>query len=205
MHLLLELVTVAFTALAGLHAWARRGGAGLWLFGSLLLLGWVRESFVAVRDLLYGFAPLHLVLGGTPLIAAVVWAYSIYTALCWSEEMSGRPWFAESESWRGAVPAPATLALVGLFMIALACFYEPFLALTGMARWEGGTRTTAGVPWIALIGYPTLAVAFLALHGAVIGRFRHAGARLLALGLSMPALGIGHAWALQELKRVLVW
>ena len=203
MHLLLELVTVAFTALAGLHAWARRGRAGIWLFGSLLLLGWVREGFVAVRDLLYGFAPLHIVLGGTPLIAAVVWAYSIYAALCWSEEMTGHPLC--DEVWRDAVPAPATLGLVGLFMMALACFYEPFLALTGMARWEGGTRATAGVPWIALIGYPTLAVAFLAVHGAVIGRLRHSGARLLALALAMPALGIAHAWALQELKRVLGW
>jgi hypothetical protein len=203
MHLLLELVTVVFTALAGLHAWARRGWAGIWLFGSLVLLGWVRESFVVVRDLLYGFAPLYLVLGGTPLIAAVVWAYSIYAALCWSEEVTGRPWL--DGTTRDAVPAPSTLGLVALFMMALACFYEPFLALTGMARWEGGTRATAGVPWIALIGYPTLAVAFLAVHGVLLGRLRHAGARLLALGLAMPALGMAHAWALQGLKRVLGW
>jgi hypothetical protein len=198
MHLLLELLTVAFTALAGLHAWARRGSGGLWLFGSLLLLGAVREGFVAFRELLYGFAPLHLEVGGTPLIAAVVWAFSIYAAVCWSEEVGGPRLGA-------GVPAARTLGLVALFMTALACFYEPFLALTDMARWEAGTRATGGVPWVALIGYPTLAVAFLAAHGAVAGRLRHPAARLLALAVVVPALALAHAWGLQQLKRLLGW
>jgi hypothetical protein len=198
MHLVLELLTVSFTALAGLHAWARRGAAGLWLFGSLLLLGAVRESYVAFRDLLYGFAALHLEPGGTPLIAAVVWAYSIYVALAWSDEIAG-PRSSE------AVPPALTLALVALFMVALACFYEPFLAMTGLARWEEGTRATAGVPWIAIIGYPTLAVAFLVVHGAIAATVRHPLARLLAVAVAVPALGLGHAWGLQELKRLLGW
>ena len=198
MHLVLELLTVSFTALAGLHAWARRGTAGLWLFGSLLLLGAVRESFVAFRDLLYGFAPVYLELAGTPLIAAVVWAYSIYAALAWSDEVAG-PQSSE------AVPPALTLGLVALFMVALACFYEPFLAMTGLARWEEGTRASAGVPWIALIGYPTLAVAFLVVHGAIAAAVRHPLARLLAVALAVPALGLGHAWGLQELKRLLGW
>ena len=197
MHLLLELLTVVFTLLAGLHAWARRSD-GLWLFGSLLLLGAVREGFVAFRDLLYGFVPLHLEIAGTPLIAAVVWAFSIYAALCWSAEVEGpRP--------EAGLPAARTLGLVALFMLALACFYEPFLALTGLARWEEGTRATGGVPWIALIGYPTLAAAFLAVYGAVTARLRHPAARLLALALAVPALGLAHAWGLQELKRLLGW
>ena len=198
MHLVLELLTVSFTALAGLHAWARRGAAGLWLFGSLLLLGAVRESFVAFRDLLYGFASLHLDPGGMPLIAAVVWAYSIYVALAWSDEIAG-PRSSE------AVPPALTLGLVALFMVALACFYEPFLAMTGLARWEEGTRTSAGVPWIALLGYPTLAVAFLVVHGGIAAAVRHPLARLLAVAVAVPALGLGHAWALQELKRLLGW
>jgi hypothetical protein len=198
MHLVLELLTVSFTALAGLHAWARRGVAGLWLFGSLLLLGAVRESFVAYRDLLYGFAPLHLEPGGTPLIAAVVWAYSIYVALAWSDEIAG-PRSSE------AVPPALTLGLVSLFMVALACFYEPFLAMTGLARWEEGTRASAGVPWMALVGYPTLAVAFLVVHGAIAAAVRHPLARLLAVAVAIPALGLGHAWGLQELKRLLGW
>ena len=198
MHLVLELLTVGFTILAGLHAWARRGTAGLWLFGSLLVLGAVRETFVAFRDLLYGFAPVYLEIGGTPLIAAVVWAYSIYAALAWSEEIAG-PRSSE------AVPPPRTLGLVALFMVALACFYEPFLAMTGLARWEAGTRASAGVPWVALIGYPTLAVAFLVLHGFIAASVRHPLARGLAVAVAMPALGLGHAWGLQELKRLLGW
>jgi hypothetical protein len=103
------------------------------------------------------------------------------------------------------VPAPRSLGLVALFMLALASFYEPFLALTGMARWEDGTRTTGSVPWIALVGYPSLAVAFLALYGGITGVLRSPGPRLLALGLAMPALGLAHAWALLALKRLLGW
>lgn len=198
MHLLLELLTVLFTAIAGLHAWARRGTAGVWLFGSLLVLGAVRESFVVYRELLYGFAPLRLELLDTPLIAAVVWAYSIYAALVWSEEVTG-PMSSES------VPGPRALGLVSLFMVALASFYEPFLALTGMARWEVGTQASGGVPWIALIGYPTLAAAFLVVHGALATAFRHPLARLAGTALAVPALGVAHAWGLQALKRLLGW
>ena len=197
MHLLLELLTVAFTALSGLHAWGRRGTEGLWLFASLLVLGAVRESFVAFRDLLYGFAPLHLEVFGTPLIAAVVWAFSIYVALVWSEEVAGPAGRGETST--------VTLALVAVLMVALACFYEPFLALTGMARWEAGTRSSGGVPWIALIGYPTLGVAFLVVYGALTRALRHPLARGLALGVAVPALGLAHAWGLQVLKRLLGW
>jgi hypothetical protein len=198
MILFFELFVVAGALFAGLHAWARRGAAGAWLFGSLLLLGWVRETYVVLRDLLYGFPVLDLVFAGTPVIAAVIWAFSIYVALSWSEEV-GAP------RWRDDLPAASTLLLVAAFMIALACFYEPFLAHTGMARWQSGTRRTAGVPWIALIGYPTMAALHLLAYGATARWLPRAWPRGVALALLVPALAIAHAWGLQRLKHALGW
>lgn len=198
MLLFFEIFTLAAALVAGVHAWARRGAAGAWLFGSLLVLGWIRETYVALRDLLYGFPVLDLVFAGTPVMAAVIWAFSIYAALCWWEETSG--W-----RWGERPPRPVPLLAVAGFMVALACFYEPFLALTGMARWQAGTRVTLGVPWIALIGYPTLTILFLVSYGVVVYRWRAWLPRLLTLALLLPGLALAHAWGLQQLKRLLGW
>jgi hypothetical protein len=198
MLLFFEIFTLASALVAWLHAWARRGAAGAWLLGSLLALGWIRETFVALRDLLYGFPVLDLIFGGTPVMAAVIWSFSIYAGICWWEEVSG--W-----RWSERPPAMGPLGAVAGFMVLLACFYEPFLALTGMARWEPGTRTTAGVPWIALIGYPSLTLLFLAGYGAVVARWPAGLARLLTLALLLPGLAVAHAWGLQQLKRALDW
>lgn len=198
MRLFLELFTLGAALLVGVHAWGRRGAPGTWLFASLLALGWIRESYVALRDLLYGFPVLDLVFAGTPVIAAVIWAFSIYAALVWTEEVSAWTW---SEA-----PMPGgALLRTAFFMVALACFYEPFLALTDMARWEEGTRRTLGVPWIALVGYPTLTLLFLAAYGVVVWRWRRPWPRLLALAVLIPALAVGHATALQALKDALGW
>lgn len=200
MHFFFELLTVAFTAITGWHAWRVRGRDGLWLFGALLALGTLRENFVALAQWLYGFAPLRLRAGAAPVIAAVVWAFSIYAALCWVEEVS-------RESWRGGEwrPTPRFLALVAVFMMALACLYEPFLALVRMARWEEGTWKMAGVPVIALVGYPTLAVAFFAAFAALARRLRPGLPLLAGLAVVMPLLAFAHAWGLQALKHALGW
>lgn len=198
MLLFFELFTVGTALLLGLHAWWRRGAAGAWLFGSLVALGWIREAYVQLRDLLYGFPVLDLVFGETPVIAAVSWAVSIYAALCWWEETSG--W-----RWQERVPGALSLLAVAAFMVALACFFEPFLALSGMARWQAGTRATAGVPWIAWVGYPTLAVLFLVSYGMLATTLRRALPRLLGLALLLPSLAVAHAWGLQTLKHALGW
>ena len=174
-----------------------RGWTGVRLLGALLLLGFLRESFVALRELLYRFAPLHLRLGRAPLLASIIWGFSIYAAVVWAERISKEP-FGERR------PSSRFLAWVALFMIALACFYEPVLALLGMARWQEGTRATFGVPWIAWVGYPTLAVLFLLLWGWAAER-SSAGRRVAALFVPLPFLAIGHAWGLQALKRALGW
>ncbi|HEV8237916.1 MAG TPA: hypothetical protein VGS57_00950 [Thermoanaerobaculia bacterium] len=200
MHFFFELLTVAFTALTGWHAWRLRGGDGLWLFSSLLVLGTLRENFVALAQWLYGFAPLRLRAGAAPMIAAVVWAFSIYAALCWVEEVSGEQW--RVAGWR---PTWRFFVLVAIFMMALACLYEPFLALIRMARWEEGTWKMGGVPVIALVGYPSLAVAFLAAFAALGRRLRRGGPLLAGLAVMVPLLAFAHAWGLQALKRALGW
>jgi hypothetical protein len=194
MHLFLELFTVAAFVAAAVHARWRWGVEGVWLFGSMLWLGLVRENFVVVRELLYGFAPLTLEVGRAPLIAAVIWGFSIWAAVVWAEAV-GPP----------RVISARGLALVAVFMVGLAWFYEPLLGRVGMARWEAGTRATLGVPWIAMVGYPTLALPFLALYVSVSGRICRPGPRAAVLAVAIGALGVAHAWGLQTLKRLLGW
>lgn len=197
MHLFVEIVTLLCFLITVAHAIYLRPGTGSWLMGSLLFLGYLRESFVIFMKYLYGFAPLTLMLGPAPVIVTVIWGYSIYAAVCWAEGMRGDQRL--EQSWR----SPHFLALVGIFMMALACFYEPFLALIAMARWEEGTRFVGGVPLIALIGYPTLAVPAVAAWGWIMERFAPGRSRLAALFATMLALGLIHAAGLQGLKNVL--
>lgn len=82
-------MTLAFFLGFVAHAVATRGREGAALFGALLVLGFLRENFVALRDLLYGFGDLHLRLGRAPLIASIIWGYSIYAAVVWTEAVSG--------------------------------------------------------------------------------------------------------------------
>jgi hypothetical protein len=74
-----------------------------------------------------------------------------------------------------------------------------------MARWEPETRMTLGVPWIALVGYPTLAIPFLlawsAVRRGVVGWPR----RLPALAGILTLLALGHALGLAGLKTALGW
>lgn len=196
MHLFFELsILVCFLASAG-HAVRTRGRSGGALFAALFLLGLARESWVLLRDLLYGFAPLHLLLGRTPLIATLIWGFSLYAAAVWAEAVTGEPLERQ--------PSARFLAAVALFMVALAGFYEPLLELAGMARWQEGTRSTLGVPWIALVGYPTLATAFFALWGGLPSRPGAWGRRGAGFAL-LPLLGVLHAQGLQLLKRSLGW
>lgn len=203
MHLFIETLTLVFFLGCAAHAVATRGRSGAALFGAMLLLGFLRENFVTLRDILYGFGPLHLRFGRAPLIASIIWGYSIYAAVVWAEAVSeGRG--GRGERLEDRRPSGRFLALAALFMIALACFYEPFLALIHMARWQAGTRTTLGVPWITWIGYPTLAVLFLFLWGWAMERRTVAG-RAAALLVPLPVLACGHAAALQALKTALGW
>jgi hypothetical protein len=199
LHLFFELFTLAAFAATGLWAIRRWRADGAWLVGALFALGGVRENFVILERHLYGFADLALMLGAAPLVSAIVWSYSILVAVAVAEALLARP-FAPDRLPRGA-----ELALAAATMIALAGFYEPLLARTGMARWEAGTATWLEVPRIALVGYPTLAVAALALIGAVLGRWRTTGARLAALAVTIPALALAHAAGLVALKRALGW
>jgi hypothetical protein len=194
LHLFIELLTLAaFLATAAHAAWLR-GRPGAAIFGAMLLLGLVRENAVALREVLYGFAPLHLMLGKAPLIASVVWGFSIYLALVWAELMTGEPLADRRASAR-------LLGAVSLFMIALAWFYEPFLALIEMARWQEGTRTVLDVPLIAMVGYPSLAVAFLLLWTWS----RRRGLGPLPTLAALAVLAVGHAFSLQALKDLLGW
>ena len=197
MHLFIEILTLLFFLACAAHAAATRGRTGAAFFAAMLLLGFLRENFVTVRDLLYGFGPLHLMFGRAPLIAAIIWGYSIYAAVVWTETVSG-------ERLEDRRPSLRFLARTALFMIALACFYEPFLALLHMARWQPGTRSTLGVPWITWIGYPTLAVLFLLLWGWALERRTVAG-RAAALLIPLPLLAFGHAWGLQAVKTAFGW
>jgi len=195
MHLLIEVLTLLFFLGFVAHAVILRGVAGAAFFGAMLLLGFLRENFVALRDILYGFAPLHLMFGRAPLIASIIWGYSIYAALVWAEGVSG-------EQYGTRRPSARFLVLVALFMIALACFYEPFLALIGMARWQAGTRSVLGVPLITWLGYPSLAILFLLLWSWAMERDSGAK-RAAALLVSLPVLAVGHALGLQAIKDVL--
>lgn len=196
MHLFLELFTLASFLAIVAHAARNRGGGGVALLSALFLLGLLRENAVAIRALLYDFAPLALHLGRAPLIATIIWGFSIYAAIVFAEEVTAEPIGRR-------VPSARALGAVALFMIALVGFYEPFLARVGMARWQEGTRATLGVPWIALIGYPTLAVGFLLLWGWA-AKGTHP-LRLAILVLGLPALALAHAFGLQALKSSLGW
>ena len=196
MELFLELTTFVFCGIVVWHAWSLRGSKGLSFLAALLALGFVRENFVVLRDILYGYGDL-LTLGAAPVLGAVIWGYSLYVAVCWTEVMTG-------ERLDDLRPSVRFLAFVGLFMVALVGFFEPFLHLVDMARWQTGTRSTLGVPWIALVGYPSLTVPFVVLW-CRLTRIAGPGGRRLALTLSIPALAIGHAWALAWLKASLGW
>ena len=196
MHLFIELFTLASFLAIVFHASWSRGRSGLAVLSALFLLGLLRENAVAIRALLYDFAPLALHLGKAPLIATIIWGFSIYAALVFTEEVTGDP-------IGDRIPSARALGAAALFMIALVGFYEPFLARIGMARWQEGTRATLGVPWIALVGYPTLAVGFLLLWGWAARRAK--SFRLAILVLGIPALAMGHALGLQALKRWLDW
>jgi hypothetical protein len=195
MLLFIEILTLLFFLGFVAHAVILRGAAGAAFFGAMLLLGFLRENFVVLRDLLYGFAPLRLMLGRAPLIASIIWGYSIYAAVVWAEAVSGERYGARRPSGR-------FLALVSIFMIALACFYEPFLALIGMARWQAGTRSVLGVPLITWIGYPSLAVLFLLLWDWAMERDSNAK-RAAALLIPLPFLAVGHALGLHAIKSTL--
>lgn len=197
MHLFIETLTLLFFLGFVAHAVILRGAAGAGFFGAMLLMGFLRENFVVLRDILYGFAPLHLMFGRAPLIASIIWGYSIYAAMVWAEAVSG-------ERYGDRRPSGRFLALVAVFMIALACFYEPFLALIGMARWQAGTRAVLGVPLITWIGYPSLAVLFLLLWSWAMGRDSRLK-RIAALLIPLPFLAIGHALGLQAVKSALDW
>lgn len=198
-HLLFELaIAGGFAATA---AWAARrfGPNGLWLAGFLFALGALRENLVALARLLYGFSDLTFELGAAPLIAALVWGYSILAAVAAGETLLGR-------RFDPAAPADGRLlAVAALFLAALAGFYEPLLARVGMARWEAGTLEVANVPAIALVGYPTLGAAALALSGWIQTRWRERAPRLAAYALAAPLLALAHAAGLQALKRWLGW
>jgi hypothetical protein len=199
LHLFLELFTLASFVLTGWWTARRFGRDGLWLYGFLFALGGVRENFVVLERLLYGYADLHLLVGRAPAIGAVIWGFSIAAAIAAAEAIRGVPFALDR------VPRAGELLLVALFMTALAGFFEPFLKSVAMARWQPGTATLLDVPKIALVGYPTFAVASLAVAGALFGRFRRPGPRLVALAFATPPLALGHAWSLQRLKDALGW
>lgn len=198
MLLAIELLTLAFFLLSVAHAVASRGREGIWLMGSLLALGFLRENLVALYKILYAFAPLQLMLGAAPLIGTIIWGYSIYAAIVWAEAIGG------SDGVRGHIRA-RDIGLASLFMIALVFFYEPFLKLIGMARWEDGTRWALGVPAIALIGYPTLTALFLLAWRWVARREAQGIRRFTALAATLGPVAAVHAFGLQALKNALDW
>jgi hypothetical protein len=199
LHLFLELFTLASFLATGAWAAHRFGRDGAWLAGFLTVLGAVRESWVVLQRYLYEFADLYLKIGRTPLIAAVIWGFAILCGVAAVEALTGRVLRPDR------VPDLPQLAWLALFMVALAGFFEPFLALVEMARWEAGTAALAGVPKIALVGYPTFAVGSLAASGWLLGRFQRALPRALSLAVAVPALAVGHAWGLAQLKVLLGW
>ena len=198
MLLFLELFTAGSFLVCLLHAVAIRGRDGLWFLGALLGLGLVRENFVALYRLLYEYGEFTLQVGFAPVIGAVIWGYSIYLAMLWAERVTGDGTNERRHSSIGFLFA------VVLFMMALACFYEPFLKLMGMARWQDGTQATGDVPWIALVGYPTLTIGFFLAWDWAVQRadpWLRAG-RLVS---SLLPLALFHALGLQLLKNALGW
>lgn len=199
LHLFLELFTLGSFLATGWWARRRFGRDGLWLYGFLFVLGGVRENFVILERVLYGYADLTLMLGRAPLIGAIIWGFSIAAAIAACEAIRRTPFALDR------LPRVGELLWVALFLVALAGFFEPFLKLVEMARWQPGTATLLNVPKIALVGYPSFAVATLAVSGWILGRWRSAGARLVALALATPPLALGHAWGLQRIKEALGW
>ena len=193
--LLIEVLTVGCFLACAVHAYAVRGREALWLFSGLLGLGFVRENFVALHHLLYEFKPLTFQLGLVPLIGSVIWGYSIYLAIVWAEGDRG--------PLEGDFSRPAFILRTSLFMMALACFYEPLLELLGMAKWGAGTKTTLGIPWIALVGYPSLTAGFLVVW-EWCRRYSSLQRGLRAASL-LTALALFHAVGLQTLKSWLEW
>ena len=198
LHLFLELTTLAAFLACAIAATRKRGALGLWLYGSVTVLGALRENFVVLARALYGFADLAFTLGRAPLLSAVIWGLSIDAAVAFAERTT------PDRLAPGRLPARFQAA-VAAFMLALAGFYEPFLKLVDLARWEPGTRRVFGVPQLALVGYPTLALLFLALFAFVTARWPRPGPRFVAFALAIPVLAFGHAAALTALKRWLGW
>lgn len=199
LHLFLELFTLASFVATGWWAWRRFGRDGLWLHGFLFALGGVRENFVVLQRVLYGYADLHLLIGRAPAIGAVIWGFAIAAGIAAAEALRREPFRPDR------LPRAGELGWVALFLVALAGFFEPFLKTVEMARWQPGTATVLDVPKIALVGYPSFAVASLLVAGVLLGRFRRPGPRLLSLALAVPPLALGHAWGLQRLKDALGW
>ena len=198
LKLALELITVLCFVLVTAHA-VRRGRLAALLLPSMVVLGFARENYVTLERLLYGYGDLHLHLGAAPLIGSIIWPYSIYVALCWAEHLTGR-------RLEEARLSPALLAGVGLFMMSLVGFYEPLLERADMARWQEGTRASWGAPWIAFIGYSTLAVSFIALFQLILGGERRPrGGRIAAVFAAAVVLAFAHARGLQALKDLLGW
>jgi hypothetical protein len=196
MHLFVELLTLLFFLATVAHAVWWRGKSGAGLLGALLFRGFVRENVVILRQFLYGFGPLTLMLGKAPLIASIIWGYSLPRG-----GLGGDP---DGESLEDRRPSAKLLALAALFMMALAGFYEPFLKLIDMARWQPGTRTTLDVPLDYLAGYLSLTVSFLLLWCGLMRR-PPGVARTALLLLGLTFLALLHVVGLQSLKDLLKW
>lgn len=150
MHLFIEVFTLAsFLAIVSHATWSR-GRSGLALLSALFLLGLLRENAVAIREILYGFAPLALRLGRAPLIATIIWGFSIYAALVFAEEVTGQP-IGDS------VPSVTALGAVALFMIALVGY--PALAVGFLLLWGWAVRRATSLRLAILaFGIPALAL-----------------------------------------------
>ncbi len=197
MFLFIELLTLTFFLLCIAHANACHGREGRLLMVALLGLGFVRETFVALYEILYSFAPLNFMLGPAPLIGSIIWGYSIYLAIVWAGRVT-------SENVADGRFGARFVLACAVFMMALACFYEPFLKLIGMARWQPGTLAWQDVPLIALVGYPTLAMLFL-LAWRWSARRGTYPRRASALAATLLPIAFGHAFGLQGLKSLLGW
>ncbi len=198
MHLFLELVTLGATILCFWHAVRTRGAEGGWLFASALFMGFFREGFVVARDYLYGYADLTLMIGRVPVIGAIIWSYCIWLAVVWVERVSG-------ERIGTARLTARACALVAVFLVALACFFEPFLKLVDMARWQTGTWKVLDLPMIATIGYPTMTLLFLWIFGAVARRVPAGPRRGAALAAALAFGSAAHVVVLQALKTRIGW
>jgi hypothetical protein len=201
-HLFIELVTLAAVAVCVLHAQWHRGAEGGWLMLSALAMGFIREGFVVLRDYLYGYADLTLMIGRVPVIGAIIWAYCIYLGIVWAERVSGERFGA-----REGRPTARFLALIAVFLIALAGFFEPFLKLIDMARWQTGTWKVLDMPMIATIGYPSMTILFLLVWRAAMRATASspAAVRAAALLAALGGVSIAHVLVLQALKTAIGW